>query len=68
MGRPWRLDRVGRAGFVALAAWLAVGTVLFSLQAGLRPRYLEAFTPAVAGCLALGTRSRASGRSWWVRS
>jgi 4-amino-4-deoxy-L-arabinose transferase-like glycosyltransferase len=52
----WReLDRGGRAGLAALAAWLALGTLLFSAQAGLRPRYLEAFDPAVAACLGAGT-------------
>ena len=45
----WRgLDRAGRAGLAALAAWLALGTVLFSVQGALRPRYLEAFDPSVA--------------------
>jgi 4-amino-4-deoxy-L-arabinose transferase-like glycosyltransferase len=47
-------DRVGAAGLAALAAWLAVGLVLFSAQPGLRPRYLEAVDPAVAACLAAG--------------
>jgi 4-amino-4-deoxy-L-arabinose transferase-like glycosyltransferase len=49
-----RLDRAGRAGLAALALWLAIGTVLFSAQGSLRPRYLEAFAPAVAACLAAG--------------
>lgn len=49
-----RLDRPGRAGLAALAAWLAIGTVLFSVQGALRPRYLEAFDPAVAACLGFG--------------
>ncbi|QEC50346.1 glycosyltransferase family 39 protein [Baekduia soli] len=48
------LDRTGRAGLAALAAWLALGTLLFSAQHGLRPRYLEAFDPAVAACLGAG--------------
>jgi hypothetical protein len=53
--RAWRgLDRPGRAGLAALAAWLALGTVLFSAQHDLRPRYLEAFDPAVAACLGAG--------------
>jgi hypothetical protein len=46
-----RVPRPTRAGLGALVAWLAVGTVLFSAQQGLRPRYLEALDPAVAGCL-----------------
>jgi 4-amino-4-deoxy-L-arabinose transferase-like glycosyltransferase len=53
--RAWRtLDRPGRAGIAALATWLALGTVLFSAQRALRPRYLEAFDPAVAACLGIG--------------
>ena len=53
--RAWRrLDRPGRAGLAALATWLALGTVLFSAQRVLRPRYLEAFDPAVAACLGAG--------------
>jgi 4-amino-4-deoxy-L-arabinose transferase-like glycosyltransferase len=60
-----RLERAGALGF---ALWLGVGTVLFSHMARLHPRYVEAFTPAVAGALgvglaALGTR----GRREWLR-
>jgi len=43
---------------VALAAgllvWLVAGIVLFSAQARLHPRYVEAFTPAVAAVLGVG--------------
>lgn len=42
------LDRLGRAGALALLTWLAVGVALFSDQAALKPRYLEAIDPAVA--------------------
>lgn len=49
-----RLDRTGRAGAAALVLWLALGTLAFSAQAGLRPRYLEAFAPAVAACAGAG--------------
>ncbi|HEY6759529.1 MAG TPA: glycosyltransferase family 39 protein [Baekduia sp.] len=49
-----RLDRLGRAGVASLALWLALGTVVFSAQRDLRPRYLESFAPAVAACAALG--------------
>lgn len=35
-------------------AWLALGTVLFSAQGALGPRYLEAFDPAVGACLGAG--------------
>ena len=52
--RSLGLDRTARAGLAALAAWLAVGFLLFSGQAGLRPRYLEAFDPAVAAVLGVG--------------
>ena len=53
--RGWRgLDRAGRAGLASLATWLALGTVLFSVQGALRPRYLEAFDPAIAACLGAG--------------
>lgn len=53
--RAWRmLDRPGRAGIAALASWLVLGTVLFSAQHVLRPRYFDAFDPAVAACLGAG--------------
>ena len=48
------LDSSGRAGLAALSSWLALGTVLFSRQPSLHPRYLEAFDPAVAACLGVG--------------
>lgn len=48
------LDHVGRAGALALGGWLAIGTILFSAQHDLRPRYLESFTPALAACAAMG--------------
>jgi 4-amino-4-deoxy-L-arabinose transferase-like glycosyltransferase len=51
VGRPWRLDRVGRGGFAALALWLVGGLALCSVMPGLRPRYLECVDPAVAGVL-----------------
>jgi 4-amino-4-deoxy-L-arabinose transferase-like glycosyltransferase len=53
--RAWRrLDRAGRAGLLGLVAWLALGTVFFSIQNELRSRYLEGFDPAIAACLGLG--------------
>jgi 4-amino-4-deoxy-L-arabinose transferase-like glycosyltransferase len=53
--RAWRpLDRIGRAGLLALASWLALGSLLFSAQAGFRPRYAEAFTAAIAAVLGIG--------------
>ena len=45
------LDRLGRAGAVAIVAWLGVGIVLFSAQTALKPRYLEAVDPAIAAVL-----------------
>jgi 4-amino-4-deoxy-L-arabinose transferase-like glycosyltransferase len=51
--RVLSMDRTHRAGLAAMAVWLAIGTVLFSVQPGLRPRYLEAFDPAVAGILGI---------------
>jgi len=43
---------IGWAATLALALWLLTGYVLFSFSAHTQPRYLEAFTPAVA--IALG--------------
>jgi 4-amino-4-deoxy-L-arabinose transferase-like glycosyltransferase len=63
------LDRLARAGLAALALWMTLGTVLFSAQRDLRPRYLESFAPAIAACAALGlvlgaaaVRRRTDGR------
>jgi 4-amino-4-deoxy-L-arabinose transferase-like glycosyltransferase len=66
LGAWRRLDRAGRAGVLALGAWLVGGLVLFSAMRGLHPRYLEVLAPAVAGCLGAGValagrRSRAAG-------
>ena len=52
---PPQADREQLAGWaatLALAVWLLVGYLLFSFSAHTQPRYLEAFTPAVA--IALG--------------
>ena len=63
-GGAWsRLDRAGRAGLGALAVWLACGLVLASAMHDLRPRYLEAFTPAVAAVLGVGAVLAARGRA-----
>jgi 4-amino-4-deoxy-L-arabinose transferase-like glycosyltransferase len=48
------LDRVGRAGAVAIVGWMATGVVLFSAQGSLKPRYLEAVDPAIAAVLGAG--------------
>jgi hypothetical protein len=53
-GVPGRLDRPARAGWWALGGWLATATVLFSLQGGLKPRYIEALDPAVAAVIGAG--------------
>jgi Dolichyl-phosphate-mannose-protein mannosyltransferase len=58
-----RLDRAGRAGLAALAVWLATGLVLLSAMRDLHPRYLEAVTPAVAGCLGVGAVLAARDRA-----
>jgi 4-amino-4-deoxy-L-arabinose transferase-like glycosyltransferase len=47
-------DRVRRALAVGLGIWLLTGIVLFSAQARLHPRYVEAFVPAVAAMLGVG--------------
>jgi 4-amino-4-deoxy-L-arabinose transferase-like glycosyltransferase len=45
------LDRLGRAGAVAIVAWLGTGVLLFTAQTALKPRYLEAVDPAIAAVL-----------------
>jgi 4-amino-4-deoxy-L-arabinose transferase-like glycosyltransferase len=45
-------QRLGWAATLAVALWLLTGYVLFSISAHTQPRYLEAFTPAIA--IALG--------------
>jgi 4-amino-4-deoxy-L-arabinose transferase-like glycosyltransferase len=45
-------QRAGWAATLALTLWLFTGYLLFSFSAHTQPRYLEAFTPAVA--IALG--------------
>jgi 4-amino-4-deoxy-L-arabinose transferase-like glycosyltransferase len=42
------------AATAGLSVWLLTGLVLFSEMARLHPRYVEAFTPAVAAMLGLG--------------
>lgn len=51
----WRAaDRHRRAGAAFLGTWLVTGALGFSLISVMLPRYLEAFTPAVAGTLGVG--------------
>jgi 4-amino-4-deoxy-L-arabinose transferase-like glycosyltransferase len=46
--------RLRRAGAAGLAVWMLAGIALFSTMSRLHPRYLEAFTPAVAAMLGIG--------------
>ena len=48
------LERVRHATSWGLIAWLVVGYVLFSQMTRLHPRYVEAFTPAVAAAAGIG--------------
>jgi 4-amino-4-deoxy-L-arabinose transferase-like glycosyltransferase len=52
-GGPGEL-RIRRATAAGLGVWVLVGTVLFSQMTRLHPRYVEAFTPAVAALLGIG--------------
>ncbi|HEV3284725.1 MAG TPA: glycosyltransferase family 39 protein [Solirubrobacteraceae bacterium] len=49
-----RRNRMRRAGAAALGVWMLSGIVLFSSMSRLHPRYVEAFTPAVAAMLGIG--------------
>jgi 4-amino-4-deoxy-L-arabinose transferase-like glycosyltransferase len=49
-----RRVRLRRAGAAGLAVWTLAGIGLFSLMSRLHPRYVEAFTPAVAAMLGIG--------------
>jgi 4-amino-4-deoxy-L-arabinose transferase-like glycosyltransferase len=46
--------RVQRATSIGVFVWLLTGIVLFSAMARLHPRYVESFTPAVAGMFGIG--------------
>jgi 4-amino-4-deoxy-L-arabinose transferase-like glycosyltransferase len=46
--------RLRRAGAAGLAVWMLAGIGLFSTMSRLHPRYVEAFTPAVAAMLGIG--------------
>jgi 4-amino-4-deoxy-L-arabinose transferase-like glycosyltransferase len=46
-----RAAAIGRAAALGLGVWLLTGLVLFSFAGRVHPRYLEAFTPAVAATL-----------------
>ena len=64
---PSEADRRRWGVAAALATWLGLGLVLFSVARTLHPRYLEAFTPAVAGVfgVGLGTAVRPLGVLRW---
>ena len=47
--------RAAERAMTAIGVWFATGLVVFSAMRRLEPRYLEAFAPAVAGVLGLGT-------------
>jgi 4-amino-4-deoxy-L-arabinose transferase-like glycosyltransferase len=46
--------RLRRAGAVGLGVWMLTGIALFSSMSRLHPRYVEAFTPAVAAMVGVG--------------
>ncbi|HYM67877.1 MAG TPA: glycosyltransferase family 39 protein, partial [Patescibacteria group bacterium] len=55
--------RMRRAVAAGLGLWMLTGIVLFSHMSRLHPRYVEAFTPAVAAMLGIGAAWAASPRS-----
>jgi len=62
-----RRDGPEHAAIAGLAAWLLLGYALFSFSSRTHPRYLEAFTPAIAmvlgvGGVALARRARRDAR------
>jgi 4-amino-4-deoxy-L-arabinose transferase-like glycosyltransferase len=61
LSRPPPLRSRSGAPVAALALWLLTGYLLFSFGSRLHPRYLEAFTPAVAAALGAGLAS-----SWFA--
>ncbi|UTI66122.1 glycosyltransferase family 39 protein [Paraconexibacter antarcticus] len=61
-GRPERDAARYGAGVCFLAVWLLTGFVLFSHVGRLHPRYLEAFTPAIAGTIGVAVAALTSAR------
>jgi len=51
-----------RAMGIGLIVWLLIGIALFSQMQRLHPRYVEAFTPAVAALLGIGAAWASSGK------
>jgi 4-amino-4-deoxy-L-arabinose transferase-like glycosyltransferase len=58
-----RAGRLQRATATGMFVWLLTGIVLFSEMARLHPRYVESFTPAVAGMFGIGVAWVASIRN-----
>jgi 4-amino-4-deoxy-L-arabinose transferase-like glycosyltransferase len=58
--------RPQRATATGIFVWLLTGIALFSAMARLHPRYVESFTPAVAGMFGIGVAwiAGARGRVW----
>jgi 4-amino-4-deoxy-L-arabinose transferase-like glycosyltransferase len=54
MYRNTKATRFERAVGTGMFAWLLTGILLFSAMARLHPRYVESFTPAVAGSFGIG--------------
>jgi 4-amino-4-deoxy-L-arabinose transferase-like glycosyltransferase len=54
--------RPRRATATGIFVWLLTGIVLFSAMARLHPRYVESFTPAVAGMFGIGVAWVAGAR------
>jgi len=63
-----RAERLPRATAIGMFAWLATGVVLFSQMARLHPRYVESFTPAIAGMFGIGVGliAVAGNRARWL--
>jgi 4-amino-4-deoxy-L-arabinose transferase-like glycosyltransferase len=63
-----RSERLQRAATIGVFVWLATGIALFSQMARLHPRYVESFTPAVAGVtgIGIGLIAAAGNRARWL--
>jgi 4-amino-4-deoxy-L-arabinose transferase-like glycosyltransferase len=60
---------IGRAAAVGLGVWLVTGLLLFSFAGRVHPRYLEAFTPAVAAAVGVSVAAlarRGDRRMTWL--
>ncbi len=66
-----RITAIARAAAIGLGVWLVTGLLLFSFAGRVHPRYLEAFTPAVAAAVgvsvaALARRAAADRPIMWL--